>query len=1035
MKRITTLGLDLGAQSLGWAITSQKSIEGQPCIRVEGLGSHIFEAGMDGDIHSGKEESRNATRRSKRLLRRQYDRRRRRMVKIRNLLQRAGLLPQEKDLAKAILKLDAQVLILLGKTKGVNKQTLAHVAPYALRARALDAKLEPHFLGRALYHLAQRRGFWSNRKEKLKKAKDDEEAGVVKQGIDQLGTEIEKAKARTLGEYFAGLDPETSRIRERYTDRAMFKDEFEAIWKKQQKFHPAILTGQYHDELFKAFFFQRKLKTVRHLVGDCAYEKGAKRCPWYRPEAQQFRIFQVLNNLRIIPEAGLPRPLTAEEREALRKALERVESLPFKEAKKLMGFKPKEISLDLEEGGEKRFLGNTTQAKMINLFGEQWLQWDDMQREKVIQDIVSVEKEEVLRKRGGVYGLQGPALDDFCDLVLEPDYCSLSRRALVKLLPLMENGTPYMTAVDTVYPDRNARFATPGMLPAVDQVMPGLRNPVVHRCLSELRQCVNAIVRRHGMPDRIHIELARDIKATKKERERRTKSMRENEERREDAKRKLLKHLGIQDPSKDDILRVLLADECKWVCPYTGKSFGWNTLSKMDIEHIIPFSKSLDDSYVNKTLCDPTYNRQVKHNKSPYEAAFGTPRYDEMIERVNKWAFQSPAVREKLRRFQLADLAEFEDFTARHLNDTRYASKEAVEYLGQLYGGRVDAKGRQRVFTISGGITAKIRNAFQLNGLLGGERKNRDDHRHHAVDALVVALTKADVVEELSRAAAHSYDTRIRFDLNETAGEGFLDHVREKVGQITVTHHVPKRARGGLHKDTIYGHMGDGICTQRVKVEDLGSKDLAPERIPDPGVLAGILGKLKKLGETDPAKAFKEGNNLPRVLDAKGKPGKVIRRVRLRIKSTAFPVGSGEQTRYVQTDSIHHVEIVAQLNEKGEETAWEGHVVPMLEAYQRKRRKEPLVKRDHGPGTKFMFSMAGGDVFEMEYEKGKRECFIIRVTNNSGQFWFVRLVEARKKDDIRKAGQWLSKTYSSFRELKPRKVWFTRLGEMRDAHD
>ncbi len=967
-------------------------------------------------------------------MRRQYDRRRRRMTKIRNLLQKAGLLPKEKDFAKAILKLDAQALIMLGKTKGINKQTLAHVAPYALRARALDAKLDAYFLGRAFYHLSQRRGFLSNRKEKIKGG-DKDEAGVVKPAIEQLANEMKNAKARTLGEYFAGIDPEASRIRERYTHREMYLAEFDAIWKKQQKFHPEILTEEFYRELHRAFFFQRKLKTVRHLVGDCAYEKNAKRCPWYRPEAQRFRILQVVNNLRIIPADGLPRPLSEQEQGTLRNELEKTESLSFAQAKKILGFKAKAIAFDLEEGGEKRFLGNTTQAKMLRVFGEAWLKWDEQQQEKVLQDLVSVEKDEVLRKRGVVYGLQGLALDEFCEMVLEPDYCGLSRRALKKILPLMEKGMPYMTAVDAVYPDRNIHEVLEGALPPVDQVLPGLRNPVVHRCLTELRQCVNAIVRKHGVPDRIHIELARDIKSTKKERERRTKSMRENEDRREEAKKQWLKLYGIQDPSKDDIIRLLLWDECGRVCPYTGKAIGRNDLPKMDIEHIIPFSKSLDDSYVNKTLCDPTYNRNVKHNKSPYESAFGTPRYEEMIARVKNWAFQSPAAREKLRRFQLADLSEFEDFTARHLNDTRYASKEAVEYLGRLYGGRVDAKGRQRLFTISGGITAKIRNAFQLNGLLGGERKNRDDHRHHAVDALVIALTKADTVEELSCAASRSYDTRIRFDLEKVAGEGFLDHVREKVAQITVTHHVHKRARGGLHKDTIYGHLGEGVCSQRVRLEDLGPKDLTPERIPDARVLAGICAKLKELGESDPAKAFKEGNNLPCVLAADGKPGKPIRRVRIRIKSSAFPVGGGAQTRYVQTDSIHHVEIVAKLNAKGEETEWAGQVVPMLEAYQRKRRKEPLVKRDHGPRTRFKFSMAGGDVFEMEYEKGKRECFIIRTTNTSGQFWFVRLVEARKKDEVRKAGQWLSKQYSTIRELKPRKVWFTRLGEMRYAND
>jgi len=1034
MKPVTILGLDLGTSSLGWALIQQRKVDGHPYIRVDGIGSHIFEAGMDGDIHAGREESRNATRRTKRLIRRQYDRRRRRMIKIRNLLQQAGLLPKEKDFATVILKLDAQALILLGKTQGINKQTLAHVAPYALRAQALDKKLDTFFLGRVFYHLAQRRGFLSNRKEKLKKGEEDE-AGVVKQGIEDLAAAMKQAKARTLGEYFAGIDPETSRIRERYTHRAMFMSEFDAIWKKQKKFHPALLTDELYRDLHKAFFFQRKLKSVRRLVGDCTYEKGSKRCPWYRPEAQRFRILQAVNNLRILPADGQFRPLTEEERLILCRELEENESRTFTQAKKALGLKPRAVRFDLEEGGEKRFLGNTTQAKMVKLFGGQWLEWDEAQQEKVLQDLMSVEKDEVLRKRGAIYGLKGPLLDDFCELILEPDYCSLSRKALKKLLPLMEKGMPYMTAVATIYPERNTQEKANGVLPSVDQVMPGLRNPVVHRCLTEVRQTVNAIVRKYGIPNRIHIELARDIKSTKKERTRRTKTMRENEGRRLDAKEKLLQHLGIQDPSRDDVLRVLLADECKWVCPYTGKSFGFNDLPNMDIEHIIPYSKSLDDSYINKTLCDPTYNRTVKRNKSPYESAFGTPRYDAMIENVKRWAFHDSATREKLRRFELDDLSEFEDFTARHLNDTRYASREAAAYLGRLYGGRVDAKGRQRIFTISGRITAKIRNAFQLNGLLGGDRKNRDDHRHHAVDALVIALTKADAVEALSRAASRTYDTRIHFNLDEVAGEGFLDHVREKIDGITVTHHVNKKARGGLHKDTLYGHRGDGLCSHRVGLGDLSQKDLVPERIPDPGVLAGIQAKLKELGESNPAKAFKEGGNLPRVLDADGKPGKVIRRVRLWINSTAFPVGSGEQIRYVQTDSIHHVEIVANLNKKGEETGWKGIVVPMLEAYQRKRRKEPVVKRDHGPGTRFKFTMAGGDVFEMEYEEGCRECFIIRSTASSGQFWFVRLEEARKISDLKKAHQWFSKTYSTFQDMKPRKVWFTRLGEMRTAHD
>ncbi len=1034
MKVTTTLGLDLGAQSLGWALVEESAVEKGLRIRVVGMGSHIFESGMDGDIHAGREESRNAERRNKRLLRRQYDRRRRRMAKIRHLLQRAGLLPEETDFAKALLMLDAKALLWLGKTKGVNKKTLAHVVPYALRAKALDERLDEYFLGRAFYQLAQRRGFLSNRKEQLKGGKEDDD-GVVKQGIAQLADEMKEAKARTLGEYFSRLNPETCRIRERYTHREMFQKEFDAIWKAQKNFYPKKLTDALYKDLFKAFFFQRKLKSVRHLVGNCTYEKNAKRCPWYRPEAQRFRILQVVNNLRLIPAEGISRPLSEEERHILIDALDKVGSMTFPQAKKALGLKAKTIAFDLEEGGEKRFIGNTTQAKMMEAFGGQWLKLDKDQQEKILHDLVSIEKEEVLRKRGIVHGLQGPLLDAFCELMLEPDCCALSLRALKKILPMMEEGMPYMTAVAEVYPDRLALEKVDGELPAVAQAVGNLRNPTVNRCLTEVRQCVNAIVRKHGTPDRIHIELARDIKSTKKERIQRTKNMRDKEAARMKAKEELLNRLGIQDPSRDDVLRVLLADECGWVCPYTGKSFGMNDLPKMDIEHIIPYSKSLDDSYLNKTLCDPTYNRKGKRNRSPYEAAFGTPHYDEIIENVKQWAFKSSAGREKLRRFQLADLSEFEDFTARHLNDTRYASKEAAAYLGRLYGGRVDGKGRQRVFTVSGGITSKIRNAFQLNGLLGGMQKNRDDHRHHAVDALVIALTKADVVEELSRAASRTYDTRISLNLDEVAGEGFLDHVREKVNGIVVTHHVSKRARGGLHKDTIYGHRAEGVCSQRVRLEDLSAKELTPEHIPDSGVLNGILAKLKELGESNPEKAFKEGRNLPRVLKSNGEAGKVIRKVRKLINSNAFPVGSGEQARYVQTDSNHHVEIVARLNEASEEVAWEGHVVSMLEAYQRKRRREPLVKRDHGAGNRFKFSMACGDVFEMEYEKGAREQFIIRAIETSGRFRFVRLTDARKTADIKTSGEWFSKNFSSLSGLHPQKIWFTRLGEMRYAND
>ena len=239
------LGLDLGVQSVGWAVIDLDH-RGRPCgLRRSGVRCFESGVGSETEIASGKDESQNVKRRQARLQRRQLWRRGRRLKKVFHVLQKAGLLPGDtcktpEQRHELINKLDAE----LAKTYIPEHDRVAgHLLPYRLRCLALDHPLPPFALGRALFHLAQRRGFLSNRKSE---SKDDKEAGQVKAGIGELYQKMLETNSRTLGEYFAGLDPEgeKQRIRKRWTARQMYFDEFEKILAVQAPHHPS-LTGEW----------------------------------------------------------------------------------------------------------------------------------------------------------------------------------------------------------------------------------------------------------------------------------------------------------------------------------------------------------------------------------------------------------------------------------------------------------------------------------------------------------------------------------------------------------------------------------------------------------------------------------------------------------------------------------------------------------------------------------------------------------------------------------------------------------------------
>ncbi len=318
------LGLDIGSSSIGWAVMEIAG-EGE-AAGIAGAGARVFEAGMD-DVESGKDSSRAAARREARSIRRRLERRSRRLMKLGGALQRRGLLP-EGDIKAAMArkeyfdKLDAELATKDGAAD-------AAMLPYRLRAKALDEALTPHEIGRALYHLCQRRGYKSNRKDvsEDRREKDKEESKKVESGIADLRGKMAEAGARTLGEYLSKLDPAAERLRSRYTHRDMYADEFEAIWAAQAARHPGVMTDEAKKEIHRAIFFQRPLKSQKHLRGRCEFETGCPRAPLALMAAQRFRLLQKVNDLKlkyIDPKTGeiIDKPLDAAQREQLAAALD-----------------------------------------------------------------------------------------------------------------------------------------------------------------------------------------------------------------------------------------------------------------------------------------------------------------------------------------------------------------------------------------------------------------------------------------------------------------------------------------------------------------------------------------------------------------------------------------------------------------------------------------------------------------------------------------------------------------------------------------
>jgi len=964
------LGLDLGSNSIGWALLEET--DGKP-NRIIDLGSRIFIKAVEEKTPTPK----NVKRRDARLARRVIQRRARRKQRMLNYLVLLKLLPAE-------LQGNTQPEIILNELGN----------PYHLRAKALDEAVTPYEFGRILLHLVQRRGFLSNRKTMLGDMIDDPdvlsilseldnkdktstgEEGQFKEDINRLRIAVKENNSRTLGEYLSKFDHhDCKRNRSRdgghkRTDRQMYHEELDLIWLEQKKHHLG-LTSEVKAQIEEIIFKQRPLKLKADRVGKCSLEPSRKRAQIARLEYQKFRYLQDINNLQYLDYfTDKWVKITNEDKSKLKVLFEQKAVVSFIQIRKLLGLdKSNEFNL---EHGNKKLKGNITAYEIRKILP----QWDEITAEDqfaLVEDLLTIQKKSVLKNRlVNHWGYELPVAINLCLLEFEPSHSNLSLKAIRKLLPYLEDGQIYSDARQSAAYGYEVETIKP-----VDKLgmPPEIANPIVSKALHELRRVINALIAEYGKPDIIRIEMARDLEMnTKRYKDfisRQKKNTSENDRATEAYQMMGNKypHLRLSKyPSHHDKIRYRIWKDQQEMCIYSGQKINLSTLfsAAVEVDHILPYSQSLDDSYMNKVVCLEAENR-VKAQRTPIDAFAGNQdKWEQISQRITRW--HGGLKSKKNRFYQTASDVQERDFISSQLNDTRYISRVANDYLKQL-GADINVT--------KGIMTSWLRHQWNLNGLIGHDRsaKDRIDHRHHTIDAVVTACISRKFYKDMVSLAKELERTHSEFKMRDMHFDPPWNNLREdldsSLSKMIVAHTPQLKLRGALHEETGAGFI-EGIGTVYRANLNPEFKLTQIKKIIDDDVRNIVIDHLKK-HNNKPKDAFAEG-----VVVYHKDGATPIKRVRVvqakttlkKLEASKFGIKNrdGKVFRWMAYGNLHHVEILQHIKTQ----KYSGAFVTTLAATHRARGigmpKQVIIKTDHGDDHNFVMALHINDLVSLEGE-------------------------------------------------------------------
>lgn len=952
------LGIDTGTNSLGWAIVEKQADE----YHLLNKGVNIFQEGVK-KTEKGKEYSKATERTTHRAARVRNYRVKLRKIRLLRILSDAHLCPplSKTELSAWRLKKEYPKNELFMQWQGTDD--VSEKTPYAYRHKCLHESLDlsnityRHILGRAFYHMIQRRGFLSNRK-----VQNGDETGKVKESISNLTQEMHDAGYEYLGDYFYALYNKGEKIRNHYTARnEHYLAEFKAICNKQEL--DRNLGNEVVYQIEKAIFDQRPLKSQKGQVGKCLFEKNKTKCPSSHPMYEEFRMLSFINNIKIrTPKDDTLRHLTEKERELIMPLFYRKtkKQFDFEDIAKKLAPKKQYGFYKKSEDAEMPYLFNypmdtsvsgcPVTAALKGIFGENWIDaicetytlGTGKSRLDIVNDIWHALSFYTDNNKLAEFGKNRLQLNDeeakqFCEISLSGDYASLSLKAICKILPYLRRGLIYSHAiflgnlcevmhssyewsikelreavVDNVikelykYDSKDERtlevcikdylkeqyhvsdenlkklyhHSMMEMYPKVRHTnqqgvyqlgsprIDSVRNPMAMRSMFRLRKLINRLLQEGKIDSEteIHIEFARELNDANK-RNAIAAYTKDNQNKNDEARKKIKELFKDEtgkdvEPKDDDVLKYLLWEEQGHICLYTGRQIAISdfigTSLKFDIEHTIPRSVGGDSTKMNLTLCDSRFNRDVKKTKLPTEL----PNHDEIMTRIHVWRekyesldgqirklkkqskraiiktkkdefirkrhlleLQRDYWRGKYLRFTMKNVPE--GFSRRQGTDISVISKYARLYLKSLF---------KNVYTVKGIATSDFRKIWGIQDIYS--KKERVNHVHHCIDAIVIACIGLDEYNKLG-AYYHDEENHKWYGMSEAylkkPWSTFVEDIKKVQDEILVYHYTPDNmpkqgrrrilldvevnnkkkkkkvlckgdaARGSLHKDNYYG--------------------------------------------------------------------------------------------------------------------------------------------------------------------------------------------------------------------------------------
>lgn len=1017
---------DVGTNSIGWAVLEGLRADGTASSRqgditkinsIAAVGARIFSDGRNPKDGS----SLAMMRREPRAARKRRDRYLQRQRKLIAVLISNGLLP---------------------KAEGERKR-LELSDPYALRAKGLDQPISAFEFGRVLFHLNQRRGFQTNRKTD----KTDKNDGVLKQAQKRLNEALVRDGARTLGEFlFKRLQQgEAARFRiegvgtkaehEFFPTRQLMKDEFSALWTAQQPHHTALLTDDAKVAISNAIFDQRRLKPVK--AGRCTFNPNEQRLPAALPSVEARRIYQEINELRYGEGFIIKTPLTVSERNAIVSKLLMGDKLTWVQLKKQLKL-PSSTRFSLEDVRDE-LKGCATSAilrgkKNRELFGNDWHHFSLERKDQIIQQLLDVEEPaEIIAWLQAECGVGLETAENIANVNLPDGHGRLGPTANAAILEQLIAHHDY-TYAKAAGPqgagyhhsnfstdqklfnlpyyakvlERHVSFGTGNPDDGEEKQYGKFANPTVHIGLNQLRKLINRLIAKYGKPDEVVVELARDLKQSQKQKDETQKKNLKNRAT-NDRYRILLAEHGLPE-NAGNLIRLRLWEEQKdglhSFCPYSGVQISIEQLfsDEIEVDHVLPFSRSLDDSASNKVVCFRSSNRGKK-NQTPYEC-FGAQKIWNGIEsnatklpRNKSWRF-APDAMEKFK-------TENRDFLDRQLNETQHLARVAKTYLECV---------SPQVWVVTGSLTAMLRGKWGLNTILNSDnRKNRDDHRHHAIDAFTIGCISRSLLNELSKRAGQAEDRgdeRIIADVPDPF-ENYRDQLREIIRNVIVSHKPDHGKGGALHEETAYGIVRNedeksiGNLVYRKSIGGLTDKEI--DRVRDPHLrkqLQAVLGTVKCDDKKPDAKVLntallKFADDAAKAeAERTGRSRNPIRHVRL-LKPEASNVEISNRETGVAYKALVPgqnwcMDIVTVRDGKGG-FVWKGFAATIFEVNKKDWR--PDWERDK-IGGKLVMRLHKGDLVEIDDKDGVRR--VKRVVRLAPSSSLVYLVGHNEGGDLQK---------------------------------